>query len=81
MGYLKELPLEEIIQIHLCSPGIKHNGVAWDAHDIPDTFSVQEALRVGGDCDCEFLTVEYYRDADKLIDCMKRIRLIDSKEN
>jgi uncharacterized protein (UPF0276 family) len=64
--YIDELPLESIIQIHLCSPGLRDD-LAYDLHLMPNTDHIQHALSLARKTPTKYLTVEYYKNPKKLI--------------
>ena len=35
--YLNELPLDRMMQVHICKPTINHAGVSYDSHYLPDS--------------------------------------------
>ena len=64
-------------QIHLCQPAylFKNNIYsAIDAHDIPSLEITELAISLGQNWNIEFLTIEYYKDATKLISYLKFIK-------
>ncbi len=73
--YIGKLPLERMIQVHICTPG-DDSGLAFDAHEYPS----EQILEVVKDLlkypSLEYFTVEYYKDKDKLIDSLKQVRSI-----
>lgn len=73
--YIKKLPLDRMIQVHICTPG-DDSGLAFDAHEYP----TNEILDVVKDLmkypQLEYFTVEFYKDKDKLINSLKQVRKI-----
>jgi uncharacterized protein (UPF0276 family) len=72
--YLAGLPLENVVQLHLCSPGIDGRGFARDEHNLPDGQTYGLTRRFLSRGTVKYLTVEYYREADGLIESHGRLR-------
>ena len=74
MTCLGELPLDSVREIHLSHAGMRNEELE-DLHDPPtaEELSVVRRLLLEG-CNIRFLTVEYYRDSDVLVDTYRRIR-------
>ena len=80
--YLNSLPLENIKQIHICSPVIDINKkIALDAHNPPDqkVFDLLKKILTKNK-NIEYLTIEYYKDVDILIDSLKKLKHLISNE-
>jgi len=71
--YIDELPLDSVIQIHLCKYGVLGDGTASDLHEIPDELLIDYALKFINKYPVQYLTIEYYQNADKLINLLKYI--------
>jgi len=72
--YLKALPLDKCLQIHLSRLEIKH-GKAYDAHNAlekKDWEMFKNILKLTKNA--RFVTLEYYRDIDILIIMLKKLR-------
>jgi hypothetical protein len=65
--YIKGLPMTSCIQLHLCQPQIRSDGLAIDAHDVPEGEVLSRARKLIEDHQIAYLTVEYYKDAERLI--------------
>ena len=72
--YLAGLPLRRLAQVHLCGPSIPERGTAFDEHEWPDEELTAEAIRLGGLHKARYLTVEYYKDANRLVEGLKALR-------
>lgn len=74
--YKNNLPLEKAIQLHICSPAVDDSSkLAYDAHDYPNDFKLQEVERlIKKYSQIEYLTVEYYRDMDNLLTSLKKVK-------
>lgn len=73
-GYKQALPMDRLIQIHLSAYRINDDGLAFDSHNCPgekDFVAVKEFLKYPG---LKYLTIEYYRDAPKLIKSLKLLK-------
>lgn len=76
--YKKGLPLKNAIQLHICKSGINEE-MAYDAHFIPDEEEWAEVSSLLETCKTiQYLTVEYYRDVNGLIDSLKYLKKIIS---
>ena len=72
--YISDLPLEKIVQIHLCSPVIRDDNLAYDLHLLPDTSHIDHALSLANQFSAQYLTIEYYKSIDKLLSCLDSVR-------
>ena len=74
--YKSNLPLDKMIQIHICSYDIDHDkDVAFDAHNYPDRDELLEVEKlISNYKDVKYLTVEYYRDIENLEKSLKEVR-------
>lgn len=74
--YKNNLPLDKTIQLHICSPDIdSKSNLAYDAHNYPDDFKMQEIKKMLDAYPAiKYLTVEYYRDIDELIQSIEKVR-------
>ena len=80
-SYLKTLPLEDVIQLHICQPGFRQDGTAFDAHEVPDDSMYQHVLELVKKYPVKYLTVEYYKNKDKLIDTLNRFQTLKNHSN
>jgi hypothetical protein len=73
--YIASLPLHRIIQLHICQPKLPVGGVAVDAHGAPDDGMFQEVVRLVELLpSIRYLTIEYYKDKDILIESILHLR-------
>lgn len=74
--YKAKLPLERIIQLHICSHDTDPvSNLAFDAHNYPDKFEIQEVKNLMHNySQIEYLTVEYYREINGLVKSIKSIK-------
>jgi len=72
--YLSELPLNRCAQVHLCQPVIKENGLAIDAHEVPEGELRDLTRDIISELGVKYLTVEYYKDSSKLISTLEQER-------
>ena len=73
--YKSMLPLDKMVQIHICRHSVDENNIAYDDHDLPGKEEWEELknlISVG--CNIKYLTIEYYKDTNKLIKSLKEIR-------
>jgi len=74
--YKKKLPLDKIIQLHICSYAVDEKlNQAYDAHNYPND---EELLEVSNIIEkfknLKYLTVEYYRDIENLEISLKKVK-------
>jgi uncharacterized protein (UPF0276 family) len=72
--YKSGLPLDQLIQIHISKHGLKDDGNPFDAHEAPDDEEFLEVKKILNEFHAKYLTIEYYRNVDKLISLNKRLR-------
>ena len=70
--YMKELPFDRLIQVHVSKEGFNDKGWAMDAHELPDSGMYEEVKNLLHYHSPEYLTIEYYKDYDKLIELLKK---------
>lgn len=78
--YLNSLPLDKTIQLHIVDSSIKFNSkkkIAVDTHKLPTkkTFKIVDNL-VKKYSSIEYLTIEYYKNSEKLINSIRQLRKI-----
>ena len=72
--YFNSLPINKIIQLHICRNGVKNNE-AYDAHFIPNKKVLDEVKYIIKNADnLKYLTLEYYKDVGKLIDGLIKLK-------
>jgi hypothetical protein len=77
MDYLSTFPMEELLQIHICKPELPKVGTAFDAHNLPDSDMENMVLGLIKEYpQIKYLTVEYYKDKDLLIDSIESLKRI-----
>ena len=74
--YINGLPLERVIQIHICSPAKDENGNLYDAHQLPCSFEINEALEISKKYNPKYLTLEYYRSIEEVKDSLIELKRI-----
>jgi len=73
-GYYRTLPIDRMIQVHVCAPGLDETGLAYDAHDLPTDEILDILKRVIRETPVRFVTVEYYKDANRLVAYLQYLR-------
>ena len=71
------LKTKKCLQMHLCQPSYSfNNGIfeAIDAHEIPSFETTELSISLCQKWNIKFLTVEYYKDSEKLITYLKFIK-------
>ena len=72
--YRSTLPLNFVIQLHICKHGINEKNLAWDAHELPDESILQEIEEIINRHPFKYLTIEYYKDIDNLLQILGRCK-------
>jgi len=73
--YINSLPLKNLIQLHICSPEIPSNGIARDAHEAPDAPMMRQVISlIKKYPHVRYLTVEFYKDKDRLVQSLLELR-------
>jgi len=71
--YLKTLPLERLIQLHVCQPAINAQGMAYDAHGLPNQEMLAEVERLCHTHPVRYITVEYYKNLPGLLRSLQEV--------
>lgn len=71
--YLNQLPCDKIVQIHISQFGWDGE-IAYDAHFLPDDETLELTRAICDKYSPKYLTVEYYKDSDKLIDYLNFLK-------
>jgi uncharacterized protein (UPF0276 family) len=72
--YLESLPLDRTIQIHVCRPTIRDDGLAVDTHDALDEAGYAEIRELAERLNPRYVTLEYYKDAWELVEMLGVLR-------
>ena len=73
--YVSKLPLDRMNQIHISKEGFNATGEVFDAHELPSYTETKEILEfIRKYKTIKYITVEYYKDAFKLVDYLTKIR-------
>lgn len=70
--YLDQLPLEKVVQIHTSGPRLR-NGVLYDAHEPLEAVDYELLTWVLAKTSPKVLTLEYFKDRDKLWEQLNRL--------
>ena len=74
--YLEKLPLDLMMQIHICRPKINKK-MSYDAHNLPNKKMLEEVKFLANKYKkLKFFTIEYYKDTEKLVQNIKDLRSI-----
>jgi len=77
--YCNSLPLNRVVQLHVCQPAINRRNLAYDAHDEPDDEMFKNVLSLVREfSSIDYLTIEYYKDKDILIKSLNKLRKLIS---
>ncbi len=77
--YLTKLPLDRCKQVHISGYSY-NNGIAVDSHEVlqkDDWTTFKELLNLMGSV--EYVTIEYYKDGDKLLQQLKKLKKIQEE--
>lgn len=77
--YWRRLPLEAVIQVHLCRHGIDRNGHAYDAHELPGHSEFQQIRELVSRHPFEYLTIEYYKNVGGLVSSLQEASKIKNE--
>jgi len=74
--YLEKLPLDLMMQIHICRPKIDKK-ISMDTHYLPNMKMFEEIKLLASKYNkLKFFTIEYYKDTKKVIESLKSLRNI-----
>ena len=77
IDYITLLPLDKLVQLHICQPSIFDGSIAQDVHDKPSYNMLREVARlISCYAQIEYLTIEFYKDKDILIESIMSLRNI-----
>ena len=75
--YIESLPLNKLIQLHICQPELPDGWIARDTHNEPNDEMYSEVIRLIKEYPAiKYLTIEYYKDKDILIDSINKLRYL-----
>ena len=73
--YIETLPLDKLIQLHICQPELPIDSIAYDAHNEPDSNMIAEVINlISKFPHIKYLTIEFYKEKNVLIDSIKKLR-------
>jgi uncharacterized protein (UPF0276 family) len=73
-SYCEKLPLDRIIQLHICKSGVNEK-MAYDAHFLPDDEDfIEIEVLIGKCCALKYFTVEYYKEPKLLLEVLKKLK-------
>lgn len=72
--YKKKLPMDKTIQLHVSLYDIDQNNLAYDTHNYPTEREIVEVKELLGAYEIQYLTIEYYKDINYLINLLERLR-------
>jgi hypothetical protein len=70
--YRVGLPLKHMVQIHISGHEIDSEDMAYDAHELPNESICQEVSALIEAFPIKYLTVEYYKDYEKVVEELRR---------
>lgn len=76
--YCHSLPLSACVQIHISGYKIDDQGIAYDAHELPDETILGKAQALIDHYPVRYLTIEYYKDKAKLLQLLAKCRSLRS---
>lgn len=79
-NYLSELPLDEILQLHISKPDINSNNELYDAHIFPDKEFLKSNEKYFEFPRLKYVTIEYYENARKLSESISYLREIINEQ-
>jgi uncharacterized protein (UPF0276 family) len=72
--YYGGLPISRTRQVHVCKFGMRSETEAFDAHYAPDEMIYAELKKVLQESDVNYVTVEYYKEMDGLIQSLRYLQ-------
>ena len=76
-GYLENLPMDLMLQMHICRPRINNKKISRDTHYLPNKKMFKEVKLLASKYKkLKFFTIEYYKDANKLVKNIKTLKKI-----
>jgi len=73
------LPLDKLIQVHICQPELVAGEIGRDKHNEPNDEMFSEVVRlINKYSTIKYLTIEYYKDKDILIASIQKLRYLIS---
>ena len=73
--YIDSLPLDRLIQLHICQPFLPAGKTGQDKHEEPNGEMMDEVIRLIADFpQIKYLTIEFYKDKNLLIDSINKLR-------
>ena len=73
--FRRKLPLDKLIQLHICQPDLPTGKMARDTHYEPNDEMFNEVIRLIKEYPTiKYLTIEYYKDKDILIQSINKLR-------
>ena len=64
--YIESLPLDNLIQLHICQPELPTEGIARDTHNEPNDDMFKEVIRLLNTYQSiKYLTIEYYKVSER----------------
>ena len=72
--YYGGLPISRTRQVHICKFGLKSETEAFDAHYAPDEMIYAELRKVLEESEVNYVTVEYYKETDGLIQSLQYLQ-------
>jgi len=79
--YRSRLPMDRVIQVHLSRYAVNDEGLAYDAHALPDEEVFREVSEVVRLFSPLYLTIEYYKDSEGLIETLRQYRGLCAEPN
>ena len=70
--YVSSLPVDRMIQIHISKYSVNDKNWACDTHEAPDELIFKEVKNLIGQFIPEYITLEYYKDKDKLVGLLNK---------
>jgi hypothetical protein len=80
-SYISGLPMDRLIQIHICQYRVEDTGLAYDAHEPPEHETYEVVRKLLNEKSLKYLTMEYYKDLPRLLTCLKELKEIASERH
>jgi len=73
-SYVKQLPMDCAIQLHISRFAFDDNGMAYDAHEIPTNLEWSRAVQLMKKNKIDYVSIEYYKDTKTLVRELSHLR-------
>ena len=73
-SYVKQLPIDSAIQLHISRFAFDDDGMAYDSHEIPSKFEWSKVVQLMKKNKRDYVSIEYYKDTKTLVKELSHLR-------